>query len=123
MREAGGTNYDELARRFTRWVNQMNWPVHVTLKDLRHLFLTALNDAGVPDSYRGYLAGHQPEGKPLDHYTHLPKIESWYTKAIEQELQPVLDVLNEPALPLFEYAAQHAHEDAYNHGAASPVTG
>jgi hypothetical protein len=35
----------------------LRWPKEATLKDLRHLFLTTLSNAGLSDPYRQYLAG------------------------------------------------------------------
>jgi integrase len=63
------------------------------VKDFRHLFATALENAGVPESYRRYLMGHAPGRAALVSYTHLNRLAERYETMLRTEMAPVLGVL------------------------------
>ncbi|MCE9562079.1 MAG: hypothetical protein K8U57_08495 [Planctomycetes bacterium] len=73
---------------------ELGWPPSATLKDLRHLFATTLNNAGVPDGYRRYLMGHSPGKAAILAYTHLDQLRRHYSTAIRQEWMPLLNAIN-----------------------------
>ena len=58
MKEAGQLNYDHIQAEFQHLTQQLGWPAAATLKDLRHLFASTLEDAGLPEFFRRYLMGH-----------------------------------------------------------------
>ena len=39
------------------WQKQLQWPAQATLKDLRHLFATTMNNASMPEAYRRVFDG------------------------------------------------------------------
>ena len=71
----------------------MGWPAAATPKDFRHLFCTALENAGMPESYRRYLMGHAPGRSALVAYTHLTKLRDAYEDAVRREMMPLVEAL------------------------------
>ncbi len=51
MREAGQLTYDHVEAEFGRLARRLNWPATATVKDLRHLFATSLENAAVPEYF------------------------------------------------------------------------
>ena len=64
-----------------------------TLKDLRHLFLTSMNNAGMSDSYRQYFAAQAQTQAAVSRYTHLDALREQYLPAVHKQFAPVLEVL------------------------------
>ena len=95
LRDAGGLDYDHVQGEFARLANGLGWPVAATLKDLRHLFATTLNNASVPEGYVRYLMGHAPEKAALVAYTHLDQLRMHYSAALEREWAPLLDAIDQ----------------------------
>ena len=95
LRDAGGLDYDHIQSEFSKLTNGLGWPTHATLKDLRHLFATTLNNAGVPDGYVRYLMGHAPGKAAVVAYTHLDQLRRHYSTATKQEWAPLLAAINE----------------------------
>ena len=95
MREAGQLNYDHVEAEFGKLARQLNWPATATLKDLRHLFATSLENAGVPEYFRKYFMGQSFGKAPLVTYTHLmsDKIKQQYEKALTTEFSPLVDAI------------------------------
>lgn len=96
MKDAGQLQYDHVEGDFRNLARRLGWPAQATLKDLRHLFATCLEDAGVPEFYRRYFMGHSPGRAPIVDYTHLTedKIRQHYTKALESELSPIVNSID-----------------------------
>lgn len=93
LRDAGGTNYDRIEAEFRGLAARLGWPRCATLKDLRHLFSTALSNAGIPEPYRQFLMGHAPSGAVISRYTHLNQVREHYLSALGREFAPVVEVL------------------------------
>lgn len=86
LRDAGGINYDDVQGEFTRLAARLGWPRAATVKDLRHLFATTMNNAAMPESYTKYLMGHAPSrGVALNSYVHLDKLAEHYASAVQKE--------------------------------------
>ena len=49
--EAGGITYDHVQGEFERLARRLKWSRRATLKDLRHLFATTMNNAAMPEAY------------------------------------------------------------------------
>jgi len=93
LQDAGGLNYDHIEREFHRLANQLSWPAQATLKDFRHLFSTAMMNAGMPEYYRKYLMGHAVSKAAISNYTHLDKLQEHFQAAIAREFQPVVEIV------------------------------
>ncbi|MFO0850792.1 MAG: hypothetical protein U0871_19880 [Gemmataceae bacterium] len=93
LRDAGGLTYDDIGRAFGRVAGRLGWPAAATLKDFRHLFATALADAGVPDGYRKYWLGHAPGREAVVAYTHLAGMRGWFDRLAAGPWAPVVAVL------------------------------
>ena len=106
LRDAGGADYDHVQTEFTKLTKGLGWPAPATLKDLRHLFATTLNNAGVPEGYVRYLMGHAPGKAAVVAYTHLDQLRRHYSAALEQEWAPLLDAINRRAAVLRRAAGQ-----------------
>ena len=91
MREAGGLSYDRTRQEFVSLQAALGWPPAATLKDFRHLFATALENAGVPQTYRQFFMGHSPGRAPIVTYTHLDQLERHLGSAHASELAPLID--------------------------------
>jgi len=63
------------------------------LKDLRHLFLTTLSNAGLSEPYRQYLAGQAMSNAPVMSYTHLDQVREQYIKAIDAQWPALITAL------------------------------
>lgn len=92
---AGGLNYDSLEREFQVIARRLSWPRQATLKDFRHLFSTALENAGVGEFYRRYFMGQSPGRTPLATYTHLNQLEIQFGKALANDLAPLVAVVQQ----------------------------
>jgi hypothetical protein len=92
MQEAGQLSYDYLEGEFQKLARQLSWPASATLKDLRHLFSTCLENAGVPEYFRKYLMGHSFGRAPIVAYTHITeeKIKQHYFRAVSTEFAPII---------------------------------
>ncbi|HMC11624.1 MAG TPA: hypothetical protein VKH44_10050, partial [Pirellulaceae bacterium] len=97
VRQAGGLDYDRIEHEFARLAGKLSWPKTATLKDLRHLFGTCLENAGVPEFYRKFLMGHSPGRVPIVSYTHLDAVRRHYQRAIDTEFAPCLNVIERRA--------------------------
>ncbi len=95
MREAGQLTYDQVKLEFDKLARQLRWPKTATLKDLRHLFATCLENAGVPEFYRRYLMGQSFGKAPIVTYTHITedKVRENYLSALRTELAPVAEAI------------------------------
>jgi len=98
LRDAGGIDYDDVQGEFASLAIRLGWPRRATVKDLRHLFATTMNNAAMPESYTKYLMGHSPgRGVALNSYVHLNRLAEHYAEAVQKEwsglLKPVLDRL------------------------------
>lgn len=94
FQDAGGLDYDHVQGEFAKVTNALGWPAAATLKDLRHLFATTLNNAGMPEGYVRYLMGHAPGKAAIVAYTHLDQLRRHYSAALEREWEPLLDAIN-----------------------------
>lgn len=101
MTSLGGINYDQIDREFRKIAKQLNWPLSATLKDFRHLFSTALENAGVPLFYRRYFMGQSPGRSAITVYTHLNELREQYQRAASTQLASLYTVLEarSPARP------------------------
>ena len=93
LRDAGGTNYDRIEDEFRALAAGLRWPRQSTLKDFRHLFLTALSNAGIGDAYRQYFAGQALSGAPVTRYTHLNQLREQFERALQREFPSLLNAL------------------------------
>lgn len=95
MREAGQLSYDQIKLELDKLATQLRWPKTATLKDLRHLFATCLENAGVPEFYRRYLMGQSFGKAPIVTYTHVTedKVREHYLSALRTELAPVAEAI------------------------------
>ncbi|QDT87388.1 tyrosine-type recombinase/integrase [Gimesia chilikensis] len=94
LQSAGGLKYDQIQNEFHQLAAKLSWPAKATLKDFRHLFSTALMNAGVPEYYRKYLMGHAVGRGAITNYTHLDQLREQYQAAVDREFQPVLEVVS-----------------------------
>ena len=90
-------NYDRIQHEFQGLARQLGWPRQATLKDLRHLFSTTLENSGVAEFYRRYLLGHSPGKSPIVTYTHLNQLQNQFQKAFDQDLAPIVDAVERRA--------------------------
>lgn len=101
LRDAGGLTYDQIELEFQHLVKQLGWPKgSASLKDLRHLFATAMQNAGMPEFYRQYLLGHAPSRAASAHYTHLDQLRAKYVAAVQNQLQGLVEVIVARAIEL-----------------------
>lgn len=94
LREAGSLTYDHIQGEFTGLARRLRWPPQATLKDLRHLFATTMNNASMPEAYRRYLMGQSPGKSAIVAYTHLNDLRRHYTEAVHAEWKPLLEAIN-----------------------------
>jgi hypothetical protein len=86
LRDAGGIDYDDIEGEFRMLAGRLGWQRSATVKDLRHLFATTMNNAAMPESYTRYLMGHSPgRGVALNFYTHLNRLAEHYSEAVRRE--------------------------------------
>jgi hypothetical protein len=100
FRDAGGLNYDALEGEFAHLASKLKWPATATLKDLRHLFATTMNNAAMPEPFRRYLMGQAPGRAAIIAYTHLHEIKRHYREAVEKEWSPLLVAINHRVMEL-----------------------
>jgi hypothetical protein len=93
--QAGGLRYDDIEQEFQSLARQLNWPSQATLKDMRHLFATAMTNASLPEAYRRYLMGQSPGKAAIGAYTHLNELRRHFAEAVRREWQPLLDAVRE----------------------------
>lgn len=93
LKEAGAMQYDHIEHEFGRVAKKLHWPSDATLKGFRHLFASAMENAGVPEFYRRYLMGHAPDRAAITTYTHLNELRTQYERAVELTLRPLTDVV------------------------------
>jgi hypothetical protein len=100
LRDAGGLNYDDVEGEFRRLAGRLGWPRAATLKDFRHLFATAMNDAGMPDAHRRYLLGHSPGRAAVAAYTHLSGVRGVYAGVLGGAWAPLAEAIRKRAVVL-----------------------
>lgn len=93
LREAGGLGYDDVQSEFASITARLSWPRPATLKDLRHLFATTLNNAGMPEPYRRFLMGQAPGRAAIVAYTHLNELWRHYADAVRREWTPLVNAI------------------------------
>lgn len=93
LRDAGCLSYDDINNEFKRIAKRLGWPKAATLKDFRHLFATALVNAGTPEPYRKFLMGHAPGRDAIINYTHLDRLREQMDRVVNSEFKPLLAVL------------------------------
>lgn len=93
LHEAGALSYDDIEAEFHQISRRLDWPAKATLKDFRHLFATAMANAGMPEHYRRYLLGHAPGKDAIYRYSHVDQLARQYEAAVRRELAPVLGAL------------------------------
>jgi hypothetical protein len=94
LKDAGGIDYDGIQDEFAALAKQLGWPVAATLKDLRHLFATTMNNAAMPEAYRKYLLGQAPGRAAITAYTHLNDLPRHYAEAVRREWAPLVAAVN-----------------------------
>jgi hypothetical protein len=94
LRDAGWLTYDHVEGEFRGIAARLGWPRAATVKDLRHLFATTMNDAVMPDAYRRYLMGHSPGKAAVVAYTHLAALRNVYAAAVRREWEPLIAAIN-----------------------------
>ncbi len=94
LRDGGGLSYDHIEGEFTNLTRRLGWPATATLKDLRHLFATAMNNAAMPEAYRRYLMGHAPSRAAIVAYTHLHELNRHYAEALHKEWPDLVAAIN-----------------------------
>ena len=101
LRDAGQLNYDRVQDEFQKLAVGLDWPSAATLKDLRHLCATCLEDAGVPEFYRRYFMGHSLGRAPIATYTHLSesKMQQYFKKALQTEFAPIVGAIEDRLKP------------------------
>src|SRR5262249_40909738 len=93
LREAGALTYDHIEGEFTALARRLRWPAQATLKDLRHLFATTMNNASMPEAYRRSLMGRAPAKAAVTAYTHLNELGRHYAEAVRREWQPLVEAI------------------------------
>lgn len=93
LHDAGALRYDHIQGEFAALARRLSWPAEATLKDLRHLFATTMNNASMPEGYRRYLMGQAPAKAAISAYTHLNELGRHYTDAVRREWQPLIDAI------------------------------
>ena len=112
IRAAGGLSYDHIQHEFRRIAHRLGWPREATLKDLRHLFLTCLENSGVPEYYRRYLAGHAPGKAAIATYTHLDQLKIQFQRALDHDLAPLVAAVKRRAGGLDQRPIPAANQDS-----------
>lgn len=95
MRESGQLTYDHVSREFSKLKKVLKWSNRPTLKDLRHLFCSSLENAGVPEYYRRYLMGQSPGNAPIVAYTHLTgdNLRRHFQRTLDTEFRPIVEAI------------------------------
>lgn len=94
LHEAGGLTYDHVQGEMEGLARRLGWPKEATLKDLRHLFCTSMNNAAMPESFRRYLMGQAPGRAAIVAYTHLHELKRHYAEAVHREWLPLVGAIN-----------------------------
>lgn len=100
LHDAGALKYDDIEVEFGQIARHLKWPRAATIKDLRHLFATALENSGMPEFYRRYLMGHSPGKTAVVSYTHLDQLRTRYVEALRHQMQPLVDVISSRSVAL-----------------------
>jgi len=97
MKDAGQLSYDRIKVEFDKLASKLSWPSNATLKDLRHLFSTSLENAGVPEFFRRYLMGQSFGRAPIVTYTHLgeDKLRQHYEHALRTEFDSIVRAIDQ----------------------------
>jgi hypothetical protein len=85
LQDAGALTYDHIEGEFSKLARRLCWPAAATVKDLRHLFATTMNNAAMPEGFRRYLMGQAPGRAAIVAYTHLHQLQRHYKQAMHQE--------------------------------------
>jgi len=95
MKEAGQLRYQHIKLQFTKLATQLGWPPAATIKDLRHLFSTSLENAGVPEFHRRYLMGQSFGKAPIVAYTHILKesLKEHFKRALNTSLSGIVQAI------------------------------
>jgi hypothetical protein len=107
IKDAGGIRYDDVEQEFAVVARNLGWPRAATLKDFRHLFASALHNAGIGEKYRKYLLGHSLGRDAILNYTHLDQVRAQYESAFGREWP---DLINEVARRANEILKQDSNE-------------
>jgi integrase len=99
LRDAGQLTYHHVKREFEHVAHKLAWPASATPKDLRHLFATALENAGTPEFFRRYLMGQSFGRAAIVTYTHITpeKLCEHYERAANTELAALVDAIEQRA--------------------------
>lgn len=95
MHDAGALTYGWIRGEYARLAAKLRWPDCATLKDLRHLCQTSLENGGMTLGERQYLLGHSQGQAAINSYTHYNKLDDHYQRAVEREMQPLLEVVEQ----------------------------
>ena len=101
MREAGGINYDQIDGEFRRVAATLGWKATATLKGFRHLFATALENSGCPETYRRFFLGHSPGRAASVHYTHLDQLQRHFQQFLKSEFDVIVTAFRARGADLF----------------------
>lgn len=93
LNAAGAMDYDRIQQEFQQLATHLQWPREATLKGFRHLFATALENCGCPESYRRFFLGHSPGKAAIVRYTHLDQLRRHYRQLLESEYAPIVTAL------------------------------
>lgn len=94
LKQEGGLSYDGINGQFRRIARGLGWPPGATLKGFRHLFATALENSGCPETYRRYFLGHSPGRAASLSYTHLDQIRRHFERFTADEFAPILKAIH-----------------------------
>jgi hypothetical protein len=97
FRDAGGLAYDGVEGEFRGLARQLGWSPAATLKDLRHHFVTAAIDAGMPDAHLKYLLGHAPGRAAVAAYTHLHDVGQHFGRVLAGPWAGLVAAINDRA--------------------------
>lgn len=92
---AAGLDYDRIQGEFDALARTLGWPKAATLKDLRHLFCTCLENAGMPEFYRKYLMGQSSGRAIIARYTHLNKLREHFLRAVNTEMSSLVAAVDD----------------------------
>jgi len=95
LSDSGGLNYDQIEGEFQKIAKGLGWKGGATLKGFRHLFATALENSGCPESYRRYFLGHSPGRAASANYTHLDQLERHFSRLLEEEFARVVAAIRD----------------------------
>lgn len=102
LQEAGQLKYDYVECEFRKLARSLEWPTTATLKDLRHLFATCLENAGIPEFYRRYFMGQSFGRAAIVSYTHITadQVKRHYEMALTSELAPLVTAIERRSMEL-----------------------